>query len=181
MRTALLACVAAVVRTARASSDVPPIRSFPEDHSLETKTEMSSETYPAPKAPPPTEVTRAFGTRDTEGATAVVSPEALQQQLSAKQAPALWERKGAIALESAILDHTKRRATSMTSEKAFTLLSMSLFAIALTCLTMFVVSEVKGRLPTADSVFPPPMQPEEVPSAVAELLNTHKIVVFLSE
>ena len=173
----VLGCVFAFLLNATNCINVPQIA---DDPSLAMRTEMSSEAFPAPKAPPPSEVTRATR-EDGEPGTAVAPLEALQERLGGKGTTVLWNGRTVIVESNMAHEAAKKQASNNTVETVTRALSVTFFMVACSALFLVILSEYKDRVPSADAVFPPHMQPEEVPAAVAELVATHTWVVFLTE
>ncbi|CDJ68319.1 hypothetical protein, conserved [Eimeria necatrix] len=159
-------------------SEAPAAQDEP---SLETRFEVSSEAYPTPKAPPPTEVTRA--TREEgDNATVVASPEALKEKLQAKQAVvSAWESRIGLLLENVAQENAKKKEPFMTGEKGIKVVSLTFFSVAFVALLFMFLYEFKSRPPSADTIFAPTVQPQEVPEAVSGLLAANKTVVFLAD
>ncbi|KAL8455168.1 hypothetical protein Emag_001005 [Eimeria magna] len=146
------------------------------DHSLAILTEMPSDTFPAPKAPPPTEVTRAFPTHEGEGVTAAGGEgRGLVGGPSYRRFP-----KG---LEEALAIYGTRlgRGGKRKKEKALRFVAMSFFTVAFAVVAATLLLQFGTRLASLDSVFPANTQPQDVPKVLNDLLAKHKVVVFLAE
>nr|AET50534.1 hypothetical protein [Eimeria tenella] len=116
-----------------------------DEPSLETRFEVSSEAYPTPKAPPPTEVTRATREEGDNG-TVVASPEALKEKLQAKQAVvSAWESRIGLLSENVAQENAKKKEPFITGEKGIKAVSLTFFSFAFVALLFMFLYEFKSR------------------------------------
>ena len=164
------------------------------DVSLETATDISSEAFAPPKAPPPSEVTRATR-EEADNGTAVVSPEVLKEEQRARQAAvaAAWQQRLGVFLEGAATAQQQQQQQQQaaerndsvshrsTAEKGLKIASLTFASIAFALFLFCFIVEIQNRLPSAYSVLPPSLPPQSVPDVVMNLVSDNKLVVFLAE
>lgn len=175
MKAALLGSLLLLLPGSR-GADPLEFQNTQEDASGEGPTELSSESYPPPKAPPPTEATRDSGTGREEAEGGPMSVAAAERpKTTPSEAQTLWDARQRIALHEANLARSKKR-----TERPL-ISAVALLTLVLVGIVVLGSSDFFGKLSLANFRFPKDLQPQQVPAVVAELLATRSVVVFLAE
>ncbi|KAL8425745.1 hypothetical protein Efla_003123 [Eimeria flavescens] len=144
-----------------------PLPSILADQFGDIRSDLPSDTvHPPPKAPPPTEVTRVFVTReDGEGGNTGRGSSA--------------PRRSRTTVDSATGGGST--VSGAAKERAVRFVAMSLFAVAFLGVVLTLLAEFDRKFSNMDSFFPPSMPPQEVPLVVADLIEKNKVVAFVAD